>query len=375
MAKIRISSKYLPSTLKELAVHQIGSKINVYKSAFLRSGSGGGPSSGCPRIPNNMSFASVRSTRRRYFRERDEGDPPAVAATENSSKARIAKGASASARASRFSLLFSLEDLTTDSTSVLKVQCTKGASDVCHKNAYSGNLSQGQIYVHISLKDNLSRRGSSSKAGPSVRRGRPPQLDRSVSCVTKGPAMLPQLKTRTRYLSEGHGGDEGGGGGRRTFSLKGSRFKLIPPVMATDLKGEGRVKEEEGEGEGGGASEGLLAVGRDSESAAAGAEVPQPHSRNFVAKVRAMLGACFDPYVLRDPVFVLLTACVCTMTVGAPHLLFFLPAYAVQVSGRSLVSFSRKLATIWQVSQQSHSKSDSRFVLWYLDSILTRILS
>ena len=300
-------------------MHQIGSKINVYKSAFLRSGSGsgGGSSSGCPRIPNNMSFASVRSTRRRYFRESSEGDPPAAAATENSSKARIARAApSSSARASRFSLMFSLEDLTTDSTSV--------------------------------LKDSLSRRGSSTKGGPPVRRGRPPQLDRSVSCVTKGPAMLPQLKGRTRYLSEGHGSDEG----RRPFSLKGSRFKLIPPVMA-DPKGE---KEEDGEGGGGSVSEVLLAKGgpdRDSESAGARAEGAS--SSSVAAKVREMLGACFDPTVLRDPVFVLLTACVCTMTVGAPHLLFFLPAYAVQGSGRSCSSVTQE--NLAYVTLKSDSKS------------------
>ena len=271
-------------TLRELAWHQIGSKINLYKSAFLRSGSS--KSSGCQRngpsgcLPNNMSFASVRSTRRRYFR--DEAPEKSLTAQDikgeqNALKMSTRGKGAPSVRSSRFSLMFSLEDLATDSMSV--------------------------------LKDDMSRRasGAGSKSC-SVRRGRPVQLDRSVSCVTaKAPAKGTGLK-RTRHLSEGHGDEEG----RRQFSLKGSRFKLIPTVIA-DPKGEGREASNDVVGPvGDGASDGLLSdkrmFGKDLKSTRG--------ASNIVVKAKEMMGACFDPEVLRDPVFLNLTVCVCCMTVG-----------------------------------------------------------
>ena len=267
-------------TLRELAWHQIGSKINLYKSAFLRSGSS--KSSGCKRngasgcLPNNMSFASVRSTRRRYFREdAPEKDLTAtdIKTEQNALKANRGK-ATSSVRSSRFSLMFSLEDLATDSMSV--------------------------------LKDDMNRRtsGVSSKNFP-VRRGRPVQLDRSVSCVTKVPAKMPNLK-RTRHLSEGHGEES-----RRQFSLKGSRFKLIPTVI-TDAKGDGREESKDTGGrDGDGVNEGLLSANsaeKDSDS--------MEGASTILDKFKEMLGACFEPDVIRDPVFLLITGCVCTMTVG-----------------------------------------------------------
>ena len=269
-------------TLRELAWHQIGSKINLYKSAFLRSGSS--RSSGCPRngtsgcLPNNMSFASVRSTRRRYFRdEAMEKDltAPDIKTEQNALKSTRGK-ATSSVKSSRFSLMFSLEDLATDSMSV--------------------------------LKDDMSRRtsGVGSKNCPASR-GRAVQLDRSVSCVTKVPAKMPQLK-RTRYLSEGHGEE-----GRRQFSLKGSRFKLIPTVI-TDAKGDGREGEESkvvAGREGDGVNEGLL-----SEKSREKDPKSMESASTIIDKVKEMVGACFDPDVLRDPVFLLVTGCVCCMTVG-----------------------------------------------------------
>ena len=76
-------------TLRELALHQIGSKINVYKSTFLRGGSTRSP--GCSRngtsgcLPKNMSFSSVRSTRRRHSRDESPSYIKATA-TENEDK-------------------------------------------------------------------------------------------------------------------------------------------------------------------------------------------------------------------------------------------------------------------------------------------------
>ena len=269
-------------TLRELAWHQIGSKINLYKSAFLRSGSS--KSSGCQRngpsgcLPNNMSFASVRSTRRRCFRDEAPEKNLTAQDTQVEQKSTVVKGAP-SVRSSRFSLMFSLEDLATDSMSV--------------------------------LKDDMSRRASGAGSKRcSVRRGRPVQLDRSVSCVTtKAPAAKGTGWKRTRHLSEGHGDEEG----RRQFSLKGSRFKLIPTVIA-DPKGEGREASNDVVGPGGdGASEELLSERRrsekDSKSTGGGAST-------IVVKFKEMVSACFDPDVLRDPVFLLLTGCVCCMTVG-----------------------------------------------------------
>ena len=268
-------------TLRELALHQIGSKINLYKSTFLRSGSSRS-SSGCPRNgtsgchPNNMSFASVRSTRRRHFRDDAmEKDLPAPDIKTERIALKATRGkATSSVRSSRFSLMFSLEDLATDSLSV--------------------------------LKDDMSRRtsGVGSKNCP-VRRGRAVQLDRSVSCATKVPAKKPPFG-RTRYLSEGHGEE-----GRRQFSLKGSRFKLIPSVI-TDAKGDGREESKDvGGSDGDGVNEGLLSEKghqKDSKSLESASTI--------IDKVKEMMGACFEPDVLRDPVFLLLTGCVCTMTVG-----------------------------------------------------------
>ena len=170
--------------------------------------------------------------------------------------------------------MFSLEDLATDSMSV--------------------------------LKDDMSRRtsGVGSKNCP-VRRGRAVQLDRSVSCVTKVPAKVPEL-TRTRHLSEGHGEE-----GRRQFSLKGSRFKLIPTVI-TDAKGDGREESKDvGGRDGDGVNEGLL-----SEKSREKDPKSMESASTIIDKVKEMVGACFDPDVLRDPVFLLVTGCVCCMTVG-----------------------------------------------------------
>ena len=267
-------------TLRELAWHQIGSKINLYKSAFLRSGSS--KSSGCQRngpsgcLPNNMSFASVRSTRRRYFRDEAPDKNLTAQDIKVEQKSTVVKGAP-SVRSSRFSLMFSLEDLATDSMSV--------------------------------LKDDMSRRASGAGSkGCSVRRGRPVQLDRSVSCVTtKTPAKGTGFK-RTRHLSEGHGDEEG----RRQFSLKGSRFKLIPTVIS-DPKGEGKEASKEVVGPGGdGASEELLSEKKMFEKDLK----PTGDASTIVVKFKEMVGACFDPEVLRDPVFLNLTVCVCCMTVG-----------------------------------------------------------
>ena len=272
-------------TLRELAWHQIGSKINLYKSAFLRSGSS--KSSGCQQrngpsgcLPNNMSFASVRSTRRRYFRDEAPEKNLMTQDIKVEQKSTVVKRAQ-SVRSSRFSLMFSLEDLATDSMSV--------------------------------LKDDMSRRASGAGSKRcSVRRGRPVQLDRSVSCVTAKSAKTPAKGTgpkRTRHLSEGHGDEEG----RRQFSLKGSRFKLIPTVIG-DPKGDGKEASNDVVGPGGdGVSDGLLSEKRRSsekDSKSMGS------ASTIVVKVKEMMGACFDPEVLRDPVFLNLTVCVCCMTVG-----------------------------------------------------------
>ena len=272
-------------TLRELAWHQIGSKINLYKSAFLRSGSS--KSSGCQQrngpsgcLPNNMSFASVRSTRRRCFRDEAPEKNLTAQDTKVEQKSTVVKGAP-SVRSSRFSLMFSLEDLATDSMSV--------------------------------LKDDMSRRasGAGSKRCSVRRRGRPVQLDRSVSCVTtKAPAAKGTGWKRTRHLSEGHGDEEG----RRQFSLKGSRFKLIPTVIADPKGGDGKEASNDVVRPGGdGVSDGLLSDKRRSsekDSKSMGS------ASTIVVKVKEMMGACFDPEVLRDPVFLNLTVCVCCMTVG-----------------------------------------------------------
>lgn len=218
----------------------------------------------------------------------------------------------------RSSLMFSLEDLGTDSTSILK--------DARAASALARSTTTKRRRRRKSTKKSLD----SPTAPPSSRMGdyggkggygRQSSLDHDHAQRAK--MARAARRNRGRYYSEGHNDVEA------SLPLHSNRFTVI---SSTDELRE--VDEEEK-----GSSDTLHKKGKEEERKEEGREkTKEGQSEEQTAAAAASSSTAkisssksclryLDLSLCRDPVFLLLTGSVMSMSIGVPHYLLFLPSY------------------------------------------------
>uniref|UniRef100_A0A0K2T0D8 Major facilitator superfamily (MFS) profile domain-containing protein n=1 Tax=Lepeophtheirus salmonis TaxID=72036 RepID=A0A0K2T0D8_LEPSM len=221
-----------PLTLRQLYLRQLGSQLSICKSYVL------GNSDSCTHNPEKRDPS--RSLRNSLF--------------YNNSFLR------------RGSILFSVEDMTTDSTGILKD--TKNPS-------------------HPTLNDFKSITNSSKNTSIF--------LERSQSCEQK---MRKDLNRRPRYYSEG--------------CDDGQRFKLSPSVQINESDDEKDFVDNP--------------KIKDPKPKLDKLKKSTSHSKKIDEKTG--LRKYIDFMIVKEPLFIMMSITVMTMSLGVPHVLFFLPAHA-----------------------------------------------
>lgn len=250
-------------SLRELYMHQLGSRLNIYKSHLLGSSSGLNKSQ--EAIKSHRSGRSAQTSvddltnrPRKSARKRPPHTRPSIRRKFNS----------------RTTLMFSIEDLSTDSTSILKES------------------------RHPSVNENLHD-GHIRKVIP---------LDRSISCAT--PRSSVKIRPRKRTVSEGQCQEN---------DRPQSRFKLQSPGAAGKDQTQPITKE-------------MLLKSKsdktnddDDDGDKENLSAPKV---SFVQRILRPITAYLEIGIVKEPLFIMLATSVMCMSFGVPHLLFFLPAYA-----------------------------------------------
>ncbi|TRY67846.1 hypothetical protein TCAL_11469 [Tigriopus californicus] len=248
-------------SLRELYMHQLGSRFNIYKSHLLGSGSGSGINKSQETIKSRRSGKSAQTsaddlTNRAHkpARKRPPHARPSIRRKFNS----------------RTTLMFSIEDLSTDSTSILKES------------------------RHPSVSENLHD-GHFRKVIP---------LDRSISCAT--PRSSVKIRPRKRTISEGQP--------QHDDDLPHSRFKLQSPATLGKDQPQPQTKE--------------MLLKSKSGKTKDDDENLSPPKVPFIQRAMRPITAYLEIGIVTEPLFIMLATSVMCMSFGVPHLLFFLPAYA-----------------------------------------------
>jgi len=186
----------------------------------------------------------------------------------------------------RCSLLFSVDDLCTDSTSILKDPRAVAV-------AAGSNEALGNELARVASRCSSRHLDSSSTT---LAGGHRPGFLRQRSAAPQAQSTSSNASRvrRPRCYSEGQKDDQGGS----SEEVKG-RFKLILPDGANE-------EEEEDEQE----------------------EEPEEERKHCCQSFGSWLYDFFDLSLASDPVFLLMAASVMFMACGMPHFLFFLPSYA-----------------------------------------------
>ena len=268
-------------SLRELYMHQIGSRLNIYKSLLLGTDQDALSTSRSFIGSKNASVVSLQS-----WRAKGESKPEDL--RQSKKKKSRSNPSSKRRRNFRTSLMFSIEDLATDSTSILK--------DHRYPSVSSENCPAGNTKRIVNL-------------------------DRSVSC--NSPRRVLEERRRKRCASEGPGSGDNDNSG----DVKNSRFTLVPAAKSVTNPAGNRSKLEppsENTRKQSLLSNKQLEVDEtapDKEEVISVRVGPWKRAVRFVNKY-------IDLSLTKDPMFVLITASVMTMTFGVPHMLFFLPSYA-----------------------------------------------
>ena len=236
-------------SLRELCIHQISNKFGIYKSILV---------SKLNRTPERHASACYLPTRGSQLNSRRHSIDHSLFAPTQRPKSKAGKQG---VGRKRLSIMFSIEDMTTDSTSFLK--------DRRHPSVVS--------------RDSLNRK---------------PTLGRSLSSASKDNRR--RVKRR-RLISEGH--DPITPGHSRLRLLPSEHFEHhrrvskassdLIEVIEENVKSEERVKEEEEE-----------------------EEEEEDASTKYL-----------DLTLCKDPLFWIMAGSVMAMSVGVPHVLFFLPSF------------------------------------------------
>lgn len=182
----------------------------------------------------------------------------------------------------KFSFIYSLEDLNTDSTAIFK--------DTRFEELVPIEQDHLPSRVFAVNRSNSERRPSFFR--PQTQRA---ALDRSIS--ERHPPVSPRfvVPKRQRYISEGHEDEDDD----------------LPNTFLTKLHDQIESSDEE-------------EVEKDSKK--------QVETKKGRKRFTCMLCAkCFDKTILKQPLFMVMTASVMLVTVGVPHVLFFLPAHAMSI--------------------------------------------
>jgi MFS family permease len=306
-------------SLSDLFVHQVGYRLTQYKSMLFGS-------QHHTDLSHVASFVSVSNAARPDSTQHPSFGHPSVS-RKSSIMHRRKSGLDSFTKklASRVpSMIFSIEDMTTDSTCVLK--------DNRHPSVSSVNSSTGTVPLSVGRVVNLNRSLSSA-------------TDSHVAARSRNSFRIKNGHKRQRYMSEGH--DDGlirRDSGR--FVLSSSRGPSIYTSLELGLAEAPTPIREENE----------YSPKEKSETKEEEEEEEEEEEVKLSCAKRVWNGInkYLDLSLVKDPFFVIMVISVMCMSVGVPHVLFFLPTYArsknvgadpaVLLSATSIADLSGRIA-------------------------------
>jgi len=294
-----IATTKQPLNLSSLFMHQVGRKINQYKSLM-------GKSSSKKSLTNVASFVSMKdpgpsisrqaSTKRKQDQYQVQGGKTNIARNSSSSTIR------------RSNLMFAFDDMTTDSTSVLK--------DFRHPSLSSINVGSTQPGPNLGRVISLNRSVSSATAasGSQIRR-------------RNSNSKLRELK-RQRYMSESaaqgdsqemlpHGSkvficsEVSKSGSSLCVSMDFGLAGAPTPIMERD-----EVKESL-----------KTSIGKREDNTGE-TKTKALENRSMFLKILQGISTYLDLKLVKEPIFIIMVLSVMAMSVGVPHVLFFVPTYS-----------------------------------------------
>ncbi len=291
---VRVAARSGPHTpkalsLRDIALHQIGSKVNLYKSYLLGSNEKMG-SRNSRRLSDvgsecsSMAASNVSFSSKAFHGEGGKGGG-ASARGKRRSSCRERSGTMPSGLLSRrSSLMFSLEGLCTDSTSILKD--ARASSSFRRSSTVRRRKRHGQ-------HEQEERPTAAMSAAPPSR-----QVSMIADHAARAKAARAARKDRGRYFSEGH-----------------DILPTSPPLWRLDP----------------GSSRGSKDLSSPVDELKAKPRTETPTTTTISTPDKSALRSFFaalDLSLCRDPVFLLLAASVMCMSLGVPHYLLFLPSHA-----------------------------------------------